>query len=713
MRWMRALVFFLAVSFFGLVSAFAVCPLAQNAAGEYLVGSYDDLKQVGEGDCPLDLSAGYRLTANINAGSSVSENCDDAGVCAGFDPIGSLISGRDSSEGLFNVAFHGGGHVIDSLYIYLPDSLAVGFFAIMGEDAVVDSLTLTHMRVTGKACVGGMMGDDMGARLEWVSVEGNIRGGDLVGGFAGAINGIVVHGRASGTVTGSRAVGGFVGSADGDTLEDSYASGEVSGTMEVGGLAGRSYMPVRKCGSEGSVSGDHDIGGLVGSANDSITDSWSTANVFGSYYVGGLVGSISRGVILRSFARGAVKGDSEVGGFVGYCSRFIDSCYATGSVTGDSLVGGFAGTVYAGINDDEEKKGTITNSYATGNVTGNSGVGGFIGYHRGEAITNAYATGKVHGIRNDVGGFAGIISKPLWNSYATGAVEGDTNVGGFGGLNSKLLYLVYAAGHVQGKANIGGVMGRYSAHAWQSVHTYWDTLTSSVSKGLGYIDYSVPAATLPTGLPTSEMKNSTFLKGMSFGDGASWIILEGRSYPGIRSVDNAPFAFSDRWYSAERNFSLDRFLGNDYDIETLQANLVLCVDSISTGSTDSMTTFSFPASAGEGDSAQIRYRVGEVREAEGDTLWGNEATSVLLLSDSTYSGLSASKKGSFILPRIQAVPGGIEFSGIRGKVELYNMLGMPVQNLYVTQDGVRFLSVHAGVYLVRHAGRIWNISVIP
>ena len=58
-------------------SAYAECALSINGAGEYEVGSSDDLMKVGVDDCGLD--AKYRLTDDIQVNI---EGLED-----GFEPI--------------------------------------------------------------------------------------------------------------------------------------------------------------------------------------------------------------------------------------------------------------------------------------------------------------------------------------------------------------------------------------------------------------------------------------------------------------------------------------------------------------------------------------------------------------------------------------------------------------------------------------------------
>ncbi|MBC6414548.1 MAG: cadherin-like beta sandwich domain-containing protein, partial [Chromatiales bacterium] len=170
--------------------------------------------------------------------------------------------------------------------------------------------------------------------------------------------------------------------------------------------------------------------------------------------VGGLVGSNGRnGSITNSYAMGAVTGQDEVGGLVGFNGGSITNSYAMGAVTGQDKVGGLVG-----YNDEDSI--TITNSYAMGTVTGQGGrVGGLVGSNFG-SITNSYAMGAVTG-QDKVGGLVGnnVGIGSITNSYATGDVRGQGSVGGLVGDNDGSIANSYATGDVTGGIHVGGLIG--------------------------------------------------------------------------------------------------------------------------------------------------------------------------------------------------------------------------------------------------------------
>ncbi len=141
---------------------------------------------------------------------------------------------------------------------------------------------------------------------------------------------------------------------DGLTVQDCLRRGVVTGQLCTGGLIGHSY-----------------------SGEDSVSRCSAACDVHGRYITGGCFGSTAGSTIAMSCARGAV--------------------------TGESWMGGFAGQIlYADISD----------SYCVSDVSGQRRVGGFVGWTREESITRCYAASSV--IASDVdpncplaGGFVG------------------------------------------------------------------------------------------------------------------------------------------------------------------------------------------------------------------------------------------------------------------------------------------------------------------
>lgn len=248
-----------------------------------------------------------------------------------------------------------------------------------GVDAEVRKATATG-EVVGDVRVGGVVGQSWGVVADGkagIDVRGDIRVGGLVGLNAGAIS----HSKAAGEVIGANSVGGLVGESGGEpaadtqtaTIEKSVSTGRVKGQQRVGGL----------------------VGNLVVAA---VTESRSGADVSGTTVVGGLVGAISEdGRVVASEASGAVDGDDQIGGFVGWNGGEVVDSLAVGAVEGDDEVGGFAGK--------QKFEGAIRRSYSTGEVAGRVATGGFAAAVADrDLVEDSYWNVDTSGLRKSAGG---------------------------------------------------------------------------------------------------------------------------------------------------------------------------------------------------------------------------------------------------------------------------------------------------------------------
>ena len=409
---------------------------------------------------------------------------------------------------------------------------------------------------------------------------------------------------------------GLFGDVSGTVDSTGISGGSVSGEDYVGGIAGYNNTSgtINNCYNTGSMSGSDLVGSIVGQNDGTITNCHATGSASGSAG-GGVVGA-SSGTITFCYSTGSVSGSFEVGDIVGENENggTISNCYGAGSVSGKSYVGGIVG--------ENDNGGTISACYSTGSVSGKSLVGGNVGQNAG-TISNCYCTGTVSDSSTG-GGFAGENISQISNSYSTGSVSGISSVGGFVGANS--IYGTtsncYATGSVSGSSIAGGIAGQ---NAGTISNCYWDSKATGQTAGYG----SNSGTLSGTGLPTAQMKESSNFSGWDFG--AVWTIRADSTYPALRGMNNAPFAFADSSTTVTGTIALSPLLLNDYDMETIQQYLVLKVKSISSGATDSVHTLTFLTAAFD----TVKYRVGEIRASTGDTLWGNVATAIVALLLST------------------------------------------------------------------------------
>lgn len=249
------------------------------------------------------------------------------------------------------------------------------------------------------------------------------------------------------------------------SLEDA----DITGGEKVGAVAGVNSGELSNITVAGTVNGGNQVGGVAGRSIDRISSSQSSAAVVGNDNTGGLVG-LNEGQISASSSSGFVQGNVfRTGGLAGNNSGLILRSYSTSNVDGDSMTGGLVG--------HNRGNGYVSESYATGDVSGNERVGGLVG-------------------RNDDG-------TPLVEmSYARGDVSGTTAIGGIVGSNSTggVINQSYSTGSVSGTTDIGGFAGRNNSTITSS---YWDTVTSGYSEGVGLGNNSGVE-----GLTTTEMNGS-------------------------------------------------------------------------------------------------------------------------------------------------------------------------------------------------------------
>jgi filamentous hemagglutinin family protein len=380
--------------------------------------------------------------------------------------------------------------------------------------------------VSGEESVGGLVGYNQGT-VESSYATGAVSGASLdLGGLVGTnVVGTISNSYSKGTVTGkggSSRVGGLVGyntrweenaeDPTGDApISNSYATGAVSGYAEVGGLVGYNEGKISSSYATGAVSGSIDMGGLVGSNFGTISNAYSKSTVTVVFNPadlsfanasGGLVGQ-NGGTVSNSYATGAVSGDRNVGGLVGFNSIYgtIESrSYATGAVSGSKDLGGLVGF----------NRGTISNAYSKSTVTGVDGsksiIGGLVGGNEYGTIRNSYATGAVSGSES-VGGLVGVNydSGTIERSYSTGAVTGNKDVGGLAGSNWGIISNAYSKSTVKGvnvytiSSNIGGLAG-----------TNKGTISDAYARGAVSGDLAVGGL---VGLNTSTIESRSYATG--------------------------------------------------------------------------------------------------------------------------------------------------------------------------------------------------------
>jgi len=288
-------------------SARTACTLsgAGTAGAPYLVGTYAELKLVGTS---CDLGATYRMTADIDASASKTENNG-----SGFVPIGGTTA--------FSGEFSGGGFAIHNLFIKSSSESGVGLFGTIATSGVVDSLGLIGVEIEGDSDrVGGLAGFNQG-QLVFDFVTGLVAGNAYVGGLAGLNSGTIRSVFTSTSTTGVSVVGGIVGKNFGNVtynssemgisisanLVNSYSVGVTNGVSSTGGLVGLNQGQIAMTYAAGGVSGISSIGGIAG-------ENSSTCFAFLDFFVCGGVGEDAEFSYWNTSASGLDSGIGFGGG---------------------------------------------------------------------------------------------------------------------------------------------------------------------------------------------------------------------------------------------------------------------------------------------------------------------------------------------------------------------------------------------------------------
>jgi hypothetical protein len=392
-----------------------------------------------------------------------------------------------------------------------------------------------------------------------------------------------------------------------DTIQNLTVEATVSASgsiyiLDIGGLVGRASGKILNCHVKGNIlcTGCCDVGGLAGYTSSEVSNCSFTGTVTGELQIGGLIGTDYGGTVSGCSANGTVIGASVVGGLIsGPLYDHVSYCNANCNVTGTvHSVGGFAGYCM----------GTIDHCYSTGNVTGLNSYdnGGFVGrFVSGGAwsISSCYSTGIVKGSQNSTGGFAGSAENNINNCYSSGEVNGSNSVGGFAGnCYQGPVSACYSVGAVYGNQYIGGLAGVNNGTITSG---YFDKITSWQSSGTAYNG----GTAVITGATTAEMKmQSTFQPTSDWNFTTTWQINEGYTYPVLRGINNAPFAFRDTLLTLG-SFNLATVTSNDYDFETGQTKLVYKIIQVyGTGAVNN-GTYSFPGGSAAGFTDSVLYRV--------------------------------------------------------------------------------------------------------
>jgi hypothetical protein len=328
------------------------------------------------------------LVGYQNSGDLVINDSINAGIIKGLDFVGGLVGGNSYTTNAVlinnssNLAFIDGttGGAVGGLVAY---ALNVEINNSFNNGQVIGKGTCTTFYICGS---GGLIGVANRANITNSYNLGDINS-RVTGGLIGLTDLFIITSSANfGDINGSNGVGGLVGesnySSGSSNLIKSSNYGLVKGARKSGGLIGYSYVSIDISESMniGDVTGTSEVGGLIGYAkgeNTGITNSANYANVSGTGdEIGGFIGSgdFTNISILKSLNFGQIRGENELGGFIGLNyvyqeTLFVDNSAQFGSIfsTLTNPSGGFNVGDIAG----DSKNNDFLKTYFYGNLYSN------------------------------------------------------------------------------------------------------------------------------------------------------------------------------------------------------------------------------------------------------------------------------------------------------------------------------------------------------
>lgn len=301
----------------------------QDKEGYYQLSDADNIKwfanQVNNGNNSIN----GRLISNIslNNNKELNINTIDADK---WIPIG-------NENHPFNGILDGQNHTISGIFCNDKQINHIGLFGFT-DHAIIKNIGVINSFITGKYCVGGIVGLNKGIISQCFS-SNIISGEGSTGGIVGGNYGKVIHCFNTSNINSKEGSGGVIGSNWG-IAEYCFNTGNIIGNEGVGGIVGlhgeNQEQLVKNSYNIGSISGDKLVGGIVGAHDGgTIIDSYNESKISGNEYVGGIVGGGSAETnTLHNSNTGMIYGQKRVGGIIGGNWGNVTYNFNKGSVFG-------------------------------------------------------------------------------------------------------------------------------------------------------------------------------------------------------------------------------------------------------------------------------------------------------------------------------------------------------------------------------------------
>ena len=414
---------------------------------------------------------------------------------------------------------------------------------------------------------------------------------------------------------------------------------------------------------------------LVNDLNAVISDCHATVDIEADSIAGGIV-AVNYGNVYKSTASGTIVEKTLIGTAIGGAigenrNGLVDGVGSSVNLSGDKNIGGLVGYNY--------RYGNIIYSYATGEVRSSvdnpSRLGGFVSQNEG-TIKRSYSTGDIYSGYT----FAAHNAAAIEDCYATGnAYSGEKwkNLAGF-------VYQYSTKSSVRGYATGTGFRADGSTYCIQQLNignsvneVYYlsDVCENGESMGLGH------------GLTASEMRSKESFDKFDFD--SVWTIKEGKTYPVLRGMTNAPIA-GNTILDLKNNESLTKKVQGSMEDAVVAmgaSSTVIVLEPASAKLLDSLSKAKSPSGEFE-----LTYRVGTL--VGNDTLWGNYAHIDLLVDYKPVviakarvngSSFGVALQGSHVAVRFEIpAPGSVKFAllDMQGRVVKLSDFGSRAAGAY-------------------------------
>lgn len=372
----------------------------------------------------------------------------------------------------------------------------------------------------------GLFGCTYRAVIKNLTVEGNVKGNNYVGGITGkslSSEDYVEYENVSfkGTVQGNIYVGGIAGY---DKPDEGYVSTGVG-------------IEYDKCSFSGTISGKDYVGGIVGGSSSIITNSSVDATINANQYVGGISGDMRGGMYNMIKSCYVSINLSATSGYIGGISGNgtggdIMQCGVNGQIeTSGDKVGGLIG--YAHCYSGQYHDFDISDSYFVGSIKANDYVGGIIGYNGGAVWANK-STYKYYGYVR------------VENNYVNASISGHDKVGGilsgYTFSNNPIIQSnVCICTTIDCETeNVGRIQANRDGATPNKCYSLYSTKVRVAGVNISEEQIETNISLHGTDIDENNLRRSTFYQGLSWDFESVWDISENQSYPTLQALANFP-----------------------------------------------------------------------------------------------------------------------------------------------------------------------------